>query len=159
MIGIGIDPGIATTGYGIVECKGNAFSCLGYGVIKTDKNIAMPKRLSILGEELSFIIKKYNPTILGIEKVYFFKNLKTIIPVSQAKGVIMMTAEREGVPVQEFTPPEIKSSIAGYGQADKEQVQKMIQLLLNLKEKPQPDDAADALGAAICGINKSISLF
>ncbi len=158
MISIGIDPGIATTGYGVVEHKENNFICLEYGIIETEKSISMPQRLSLLNEKLSFIIKKYNPHIIGIENVYFFKNLKTAMPVSQAKGVIMMTAEKEGIPIEEFTPPEIKVAVTGYGQANKEQVKKMIQLLLNLKEKPHHDDAADALGASICAINKAMSL-
>ncbi len=152
-ISLGIDPGTATTGYGVVKMEKNNLYCLDYGIIKTNKSLSPSYRLDMLGEELFAIIKKYHPDILSVEKVYFFKNLKTALPVSQAKGVIMMTASRENIPVKEFTPPEIKSSITGYGRADKLQVQKTIQILLNLKEIPHPDDAADALGAAICGIN------
>ncbi len=154
MISIGIDPGTATTGYGVVKFDQNNLICLDYGIIKTDKSLSDSYRLEILNKELSIIIKDYHPDVLSVEKVYFFKNYKTAFPVSQAKGVIMMTASRENIPVYEFTPPQIKMGITGYGKADKLQVQKMIQVTLNLKEIPRPDDAADALGAAICAINK-----
>ena len=153
MIVIGIDPGTATTGYGIIELKEGNMICLDYGIIKTDKSLSSSFRLDILNKEISNMIKKYNPDALSIEKVYFLKNLKTAFPVSEAKGVIIMTASRENIPVHEFTPPQIKLAVTGYGKADKSQVQKMIRLTLNLEEIPQPDDAADALGAAICGIN------
>ncbi len=153
MISIGIDPGTATTGYGVIKMEGSDILCLDYGVIKTDKSLSPSYRLDILSKELSIIIKKYCPDILSVEKVYFFKNSKTAFPVSQAKGVIMMTASRENIPVREFTPPQIKATVTGYGKADKAQVQKMISIILNLKEIPRPDDAADALGVALCGIN------
>ncbi len=153
MIVIGIDPGTATTGYGVIQLKDGEMVCLDYGVIETDKSLSSSFRLDILNKEILSIIKKYQPDALSIEKVYFFKNLKTAFPVSEAKGVIIMTASRENIPVHEFTPPQIKMAVTGYGKADKYQVQKMILLSLNLKEIPKPDDAADALGAAICGIN------
>lgn len=153
MISIGIDPGTATTGYGIVKIDKGNIACLDYGVISTGKSLSPSYRLDILNKELSLIIKKYSPDIMSVEKVYFFKNSKTAFPVSQAKGVIMMTASKENIPVKEFTPPQIKAAVTGYGKADKMQVQRMVQIILNLKEIPRPDDAADALGAAICGIN------
>ncbi len=153
MIIIGIDPGTATTGYGVVELKDSDMICLDYGVIETSKSLSSSFRLDILNKELLSIIKKYDPQILSVEKLYFFKNSKTVIPVSQSKGVIIMTASRENVPVYEFTPPQIKLAVTGYGKADKKQVQKMICATLNLEEIPQPDDAADALGVAICGAN------
>ncbi len=159
MIAIGIDPGTATTGYGIVNLKEDSFSLIEYGVIKTDKDLPTPKRLYILSKEISSLIKKHSPSFLAIENVYFFKNLKTALPVSQAKGVIMLTAEKEKIPVYEFTPLEIKMTITGYGKADKNQVQEMIKLTLALKNIPKPNDAADALGAAICGILKKNSPF
>jgi crossover junction endodeoxyribonuclease RuvC len=153
MIIIGIDPGIATTGYGIVQRdKRGSFVCLDYGVIETKKEISTPKRLYSLYSDLSFLIKKYSPDFLSVENIYFFKNTKSVIAVSQAKGVIMLTAEKLKTPVYEFTPLQIKMTITGYGKADKNQVQEMIKMTLNLKEIPKPDDAADAIGVAICGI-------
>lgn len=159
MIVIGIDPGTATTGFGIVQKIDNSFCCLGYGVITTDKEKTSASRLLTLNKKLSLIIKKYSPDFLAIENVYFFKNLKTVLPVSQAKGVIMFTAEKAKIPIYEFTPLEVKMTITGYGRADKKQVQEMVKLSLNLDKIPHPDDAADALGIAICGILKKTSPF
>lgn len=157
MIVIGIDPGTATTGFGIVKKEGNSFLCLDYGVITTCKKETPASRLCSLNKELSLIIKKHSPNFLAIESVYFFKNLKTVLPVSQAKGIIMFTAEKAKIPIYEFTPLEVKMTITGYGRADKKQVQEMVKLSLNLDKIPQPDDAADALGIAICGILKKTS--
>jgi crossover junction endodeoxyribonuclease RuvC len=159
MIVIGIDPGTATTGFGIVKKNDDSFSCLDYGIITTDKEKSPASRLFTLNKKLSLIIKKYSPDFLAIENVYFFKNLKTVLPVSQAKGVIMFTAEKAKIPIYEFTPLEVKMTITGYGRADKKQVQEMVKLSLNLEKIPRPDDAADALGIAICGILKKNSLF
>ncbi len=159
MIAIGIDPGTATTGFGIVQYNNDSFSCLDYGIITTNKEKTPASRLLTLNEKLSLIIKKYSPDFLAIENVYFFKNLKTVLPVSQAKGVIMFTAEKAKIPIYEFTPLEIKMTITGYGRADKKQVQEMVKLSLNLDKIPRPDDAADALGVAICGILKKNSRF
>ncbi len=159
MIAIGIDPGTATTGYGIVKKENNTFLCLEYGVIKTNKGDSPSFRLHSLNKSVSSIIKKYSPDFLAIENIYFFKNLKTALPVSQAKGVVMLTAEKAKIPVYEFTPLEIKMTITGYGRADKNQVQEMIKITLNLDEKPRPNDAADALGAAVCGLIKNSSPF
>jgi len=159
MISLGIDPGIATTGYGVIKEDGGNFLCVDYGLIKTTKEDSSSRRLFLLKKEVSSLIKKHSPNIAAIEKVYFFKNLKTALPVSQAKGVIMVAFEEETIPLQEFTPLEIKQTITGYGKAEKEQVQKMIRMMLNLNEEHLPDDAADALGAAICGINKIRSPF
>ncbi len=159
MIAIGIDPGTATSGYGIVSLQDDTFSLIEYGTIETDKNLPDSKRLYILSEKISSLIKKHSPSFLAIENVYFFKNLKTALPVSQAKGVIMLTAEKAKIPVYEFTPLEVKITITGYGKADKNQMQEMIRLTLNLDEIPKPNDAADALGAAICGILRNNSPF
>jgi len=159
MISLGIDPGIATTGYGVVKEDDNDLFCVDYGLIKTVKEDSPSKRLFLLKKEVSSLIKKHSPDIVSIEKVYFFKNLKTALPVSQAKGVIMVAFEEENIPLQEFTPLEIKQAITGYGKAEKKQVQEMIKMILHLDEKNLPDDAADALGAAICGINKTRSPF
>ncbi len=159
MIVIGIDPGTATTGYGVVESKKEDLWCLECGVIETSKKLSPSKRLSILNEELSLIIRKYHPKLIAVESIYFFKNLKTALPVSQAKGVIMMTAEKEKVPIYDFTPLQIKMAITGYGRADKKQMQGMIKIILRLEKTPRPDDVADALGAAICGMQELVHPF
>ncbi|MFH1841242.1 MAG: crossover junction endodeoxyribonuclease RuvC [Candidatus Nealsonbacteria bacterium] len=160
MIIIGIDPGTANTGYGIIQTiskpKGD-FECLDYGLIKTSPLLNPGERLKKIHSDLSVLLNKYKPAALAVEKIYFFKNLKTAMPVSQAKGVILLTAAKKRVPVYEFTPLQVKMGIVGYGKAEKKQVQKMIKLLLRLEEIPKPDDAADALGLAVCcaGIIKS----
>ncbi len=157
MIILGIDPGTATTGYGIVKIKNqklktkNYLKCLDYGVIQTSLKFSDSERLKKLNQELNKIIKKYQPDILAVENVYFFKNLKTAVPVSQAKGVILFTAAKKKIPVYEFTPLQVKMAITGYGKAKKGQVQKMIKTLLNLNENTFSfDDSADALAVAIC---------
>ena len=109
-----------------------------------------PQRLNIINKELKKIIKTFQPEIMAVESVFFFKNLKTAFPVSQAKGVILLTAEQKKIPIYEFTPLQVKMAVVGYGRAEKKQVQHMTQILFNLKEKPKPDDAADALAVAFC---------
>ncbi len=159
MIVIGIDPGIATTGYGVIKKEKDSFCCLDYGVIKTNKKDTTPSRLSVLDKNISSLIKKYSPNFLAVENLYFFKNVKSALPVSQAKGVILLNAEKSKINVCEFTPLEVKTTVTGYGKADKNQIQEMIRITLNLKEKPCPPDAADALGVALCGIIKKASPF
>ena len=150
MIIIGIDPGTATTGYGIIKKTKNNLKCLGYGVIKTNPSLAPEQRLKKLHLELFKLLRRYKPKVLAVENVYFFKNLKTAMPVSQAKGVILLTAAKKKIPVYEFPPLQVKMTICGYGRATKQQIQKMIKETLNLNEIPKPDDAADALAIAIC---------
>lgn len=147
---LGIDPGTATTGYGILESSGRrALSCVGYGCIETLKTETAGSRLLTLQKELQKIIAKYKPNAVVVERLYFFKNLKTVMPVSEARGVILLTIAKNNLPVFELTPLQAKMAITGYGRADKKQVQRMVQTILNLKELPKPDDAADALGFAI----------
>jgi crossover junction endodeoxyribonuclease RuvC len=156
MIIIGIDPGTATTGYGIIKVKRqkakgkSRLKCLGYGVIKTDPSLSSEERLKKLHSALSKLLREYKPKILATEKLYFFKNLKTAIPVSQAQGVILLTASKKKIKVHQFTPLEVKMGICGYGRADKTQVQRIIKEILALKEIPKPDDAADGLAIAVC---------
>ena len=150
MIILGIDPGTATTGWGALRCKDRKMECLDYGVIKTLASTPAAQRLKEINGELNKLIKKYQPQVLAVEDIYFFKNLKTVIPVSQAKGVILFTAAKKGIPVYEFTPLQVKMAITGYGRADKKQVQKMLKILLCFDQIPRPDDAADALAVAIC---------
>jgi crossover junction endodeoxyribonuclease RuvC len=149
MIILGIDPGTATTGFGIIE-KGKKLKCLAYGLIQTSSSLPAAERLKILNNKLNKLIKKYKPGALAVENIYFFKNLKTAMPVSQAKGVILLTAAKKNIPVYEFTPLQAKMTVVGYGRAEKKQVQEMVKILLNLEKTPRPDDAADALAIAIC---------
>ncbi len=156
MIILGVDPGTASTGYGIIKkikssrFKAKArFKCLDYGVIKTTPSLAKPDRLKKINNELDKIMRAYRPEVLAIESLYFFKNLKTAIPVSQASGVILLAAAKRKIPVYEFTPLQVKLIVAGFGRAEKEAVQKKIRLFLKLKEIPKPDDAADAIAIAL----------
>jgi crossover junction endodeoxyribonuclease RuvC len=160
MIILGIDPGTASTGFGVVKIKASGsvvktdqingdFECLDCGIIKTDPEFPTGDRLKKLSNELSKMIKKYKPEIMAMESLYFFKNFKTAIPVSQASGVVLLTAAKKNIPVYSLTPMQVKMTIAGHGRAEKEQVQEKIKNLLRLKEIPKPDDAADALAIAV----------
>ncbi len=158
MIILGVDPGTATTGFGIIRKTKKKLKVIDYGCIKTYPDSTPGNRLKIINNELNKLINKYKPKVLAVENVYFFKNLKTAMPVSQAKGVILLTAAKKKIPVYEFTPLQMKMAITGYGKAEKKQVQKMIKVLLNLKEVPKLDDAADALGIALCYVFQSRKL-
>lgn len=154
MIILGIDPGTASTGYGVIKKlnsseKSRAFRCLEYGVIRTLPSHKAPDRLKKLNNDLSKLIKKHQPEILIIEHLYFFKNLKTVIPVSQASGVVLLTAAKNNLPVFGITPPQVKLAITGFGRAEKKDVQEKIREMLKMKEIPRPDDAADALAIAL----------
>lgn len=157
MIIIGIDPGTAHTGFGIISIIQNPKSkvkirlkCLDYGVIETTPSLSPEQRLRRIYLEVSKLLKKYNPKILAVENVYFFKNAKTITSVSEAKGVILLAAAKKKIKVQELSPPQVKMSVCGYGRAEKKQIEKRVKRILGLKEIPKPDDAADALAIAIC---------
>ncbi|KKS90148.1 MAG: Crossover junction endodeoxyribonuclease RuvC [Parcubacteria group bacterium GW2011_GWF2_43_11] len=155
MIILGIDPGTATTGYGVILAKSmnsrskDNFKCLGYGSIKTSPEMAMPQRLKKLHNELSRLLKEHQPEIMVVESLFFFKNMKTAMPVSQAKGVILLTAAKKNILVHEFTPPQVKMLVAGSGKAEKINVQKKVQAIFGMKDIPKPDDAADALAIAL----------
>ncbi len=157
MIILGIDPGTATTGFSIIQATKNKkkIKVLDYGCIITNSSLSNGERLKIINEQLEKIIRKYKPDALAVENIYFFKNLKTAMPVSQAKGVILLTAAKEKIPVYEFTPLQVKMAITGYGKAQKKQVQEMIKIIFNLEKKPKDlnkrkDDATDAIGIAFC---------
>jgi len=152
---LGIDPGLADTGYGVIKDRAGKLTCLGYGLIKTDSKLKLINRLEIIYLELTKLINKYQPNSLSVEQIFFCKNVKTALSVGQARGVILLTGKQNELVVREFTPLQIKQAVSGYGQAGKEQVQKMVKLLLNLKEIPRPDDAADALAIAICAANST----
>lgn len=153
---LGIDPGIADTGFGVIKKeKSGDLSCIDYGSIKTSAKLELAERLEILNRELDKLIKKYRPKLISVEQLFFCKNVKTALIVGHARGVVLLTARRNKILTVEFTPLQIKQAVSSYGQASKLQVQKMVKLLLNLKELPKPDDAADALAAAICAANST----
>lgn len=150
MIILGVDPGTATTGYGLIEEKSGKLTLVDYGVILTEAKQPLEDRLEQLHDQLGDIIDEYSPDEIAVEELFFSNNAKTAMSVGQARGVILLTAKKAGVPLSEYTPNQVKNGICGYGGADKKQVQKMVQMLLKLTEVPQPDDAADALAIAIC---------
>lgn len=150
---LGIDPGIADTGFGIISVSANKLTCLDYGSIKTSAKFELADRLEIINKELNKLIKKYKPDLIAIEELFFCNNAKTALVVGQARGVVVLTAKLNKIKSVEFTPYQIKQAVSTYGHAKKDQVQKMVKLILNLKELPKPDDAADALALAICAMN------
>lgn len=150
MIILGIDPGIAIVGYGVVEYKGNKFRTIDYGAITTKAHTKLDLRLLSVYDELCEIIHKYKPDAISIEELFFNTNVKTAITVAHARGVIVLAAARSGVPTFEYTPLQIKQALTGYGRADKQQMQNMVKIMLNLNAVPKPDDVADALAVAIC---------
>lgn len=155
MIILGIDPGTATTGYAVIKkLRSDTYEILDFGVITTKKTLTDSARLLILQKDIKNIIKKFKPRVAGIEKLFFEKNVTTAMTVSQARGVVLVALEENKIESFEFTPLQVKSIICGYGKADKRQVQTMIQKTLGLKTLPKPDDAADALGIAICAAQK-----
>ncbi len=147
---LGIDPGYAIMGYGIVDLKGNRFSVCGYGAVTTQAGEEMPGRLKQLYFELMQILDEYRPDVVSIEELFFNKNTKTALMVGQARGVAILACANSGIEIFEYTPLQIKQGLVGYGRAEKIQVQQMVKTLLNLSEIPKPDDVADALAAAIC---------
>jgi len=154
MLVLGIDPGIAITGYGLIRTDDRSnYNCIDYGVIKTSADLPDAERLKILFEGLTQLIASHCPDSSAVEKLFFQKNVKTAISVGQARGVAMLSLAQANLPVHEYTPNEVKQTVCGYGSADKQQVQRMVQTLLNLEEFPKPDDAADALAVAICHIH------
>lgn len=158
MIILGIDPGYAITGYGVIEKTGSKYKYITHGAITTDSKLDFQERLKITHEELDKIIKQYKPEMFGIEELFFAKNTKTAINVAQSRGVIILTALQNKLKISEYTPLQIKQAMTGYGRADKNQIQQMVKIILNLKQIPKPDDAADALAIAITCGNSSFSL-
>ena len=155
MITLGIDPGTATTGYGVVEIIGNKLKMIEHGCITTPAHTALELRLQELFRKLKGLILQHKPEALAVEEIFFNKNVKTAVSVAQARGVIMLSAAEHSLKVGEYTPPQIKLAVTGYGKADKRQVQSMVQTLLNLDKIPKPDDAADGLAVAICHLHSS----
>ncbi len=147
---LGIDPGYAILGYGIVDIVGNKFSVVDYGAITTDPSMDMPSRLVKLFDGLTELISAFKPDEASIEELFFNSNAKTAILVGEARGVAVLACAKGKLKINEYTPLQIKQALVGYGRADKTQVQFMVKTMLNLKEVPKPDDTADALAAAIC---------
>jgi len=166
MIILGFDPGVAITGFAIIKKpQGDEKpKVLDFGCITTESSLPAGKRLEIIHKEVKKLITTHQPNLISVENLYFFKNLKTVKPVSQAKGVILLAAAQHNVRTEEFTPLQVKMTVAGYGRAEKKQVQKMVHELLdmgNLKAKQKhrkKDDASDALGIALCGLLKETML-
>lgn len=149
IITIGIDPGTAILGYGVIAGDGDA-RLLDYGVFETAKEREMPDRLVTLYDAVTRLIAEYDPHEVAVEQLFFARNVTTAIAVGQARGVVLLAAAQQGVPVAEYSPSEIKNAIVGYGKADKKQMQELVRILLGLDTVPQPDDAADALAIALC---------
>lgn len=154
---LGIDPGYAILGWGVIDVEGNHFSAVDYGAVTTEAGEDMPDRLKTLYNELMDIIAEYNPDQVSIEELFFNTNNKTAIFVGQARGVAILACVNSGVDIYEYTPLQIKQGLSGYGRADKKQIQQLVKMMLNLKEIPRPDDTADALAAAICHGNTANS--
>lgn len=156
MLVIGIDPGTATTGYGLVEeQEDGSLMAVAYGAIQTVPNVSMPERLLQLYQELSQIILLHRPDSGAVEKLFFHRNVTTALSVGQARGVVLLAMAHTGLAVGEYTPLEVKQAIVGYGGAEKIQVQEMVRALLGLPDIPRPDDVADALAVAICHIHSA----
>lgn len=150
---LGLDPGTATTGWAILEEKNGKTKALAYGHISTKAKTPESERLFEISNDLKKIITKYKPTEAGIEKLFFFKNQKTIIQVGQARGSLLLTLEQKNVKIFDYTPLQVKQAVTGYGKAEKKQVQLMVKEILKLKAIPEPDDTADAIAVAICHLN------
>ena len=150
MIILGIDPGLATIGWGVISTDGVRHKALAYGSIITPPGIPTEKRLRMLYDELRAIIAKYKPEVTAVEELFFNTNQTTGIRVAEARGIILLCCELEGVKIAEYTPLQVKQAVVGYGKAEKKQVIALVTLLLSLKEPPKPDDTADALAIAIC---------
>ena len=150
---LGIDPGYAIVGFGVVDYDGTHYTPVDYGVIESSKDEAMPVRMAIVYEGISSLIEKYKPDCLAVEELLFFKNQKTIVPVAEARGVILLAGVNNNMNIFEYTPLQIKQALTGNGRAEKAQVQYMVTALLGLSSIPKPDDAADALAVAITHAN------
>jgi crossover junction endodeoxyribonuclease RuvC len=156
MLVIGIDPGTATTGYGLVQEEDDgSLAVVDYGVVLTTPDLPMPERLLLMYRQLKEILLLHRPESGAVEKLFFARNSRTAISVGQGRGVVLLALAESGVEVAEYTPMEVKQAVAGYGGADKHQIQEMVRMLLGLESIPKPDDAADALAIAICHLQYS----
>ena len=155
MIILGIDPGTATTGYGVVEKTGSVVRYIRCGAILTSKNSPMPERLLSIYEQLTSLITEFSPDVIATEQLFFSNNVTTALQVGRTVGIVLLTAAQHGIPWREYRPAEVKMAVVGYGSAEKQQVQFMVRQLLKLDKLPKPDDAADALAIAICHAHSS----
>lgn len=154
---LGIDPGFAIVGWGVIEYEGSRFKVIGYGSIQTPAGMPIEERLKAIYSELSAIIDKFSPDAMAVEELFFNTNITTGIKVAQARGVILLCAEQKGIKIAEYTPLQVKQSVTGYGRADKKQVITMVTMLLGLAKPPKPDDTADALAIAVCHAHSGAS--
>lgn len=150
MVILGIDPGVAITGYGVISYEGNKFKVVEYGAILTEAKSDLSKRLLKISNDMELIIKRLKPDILVVEELFFNKNIKTALMVGHGRGAVLLTGASLGLPVYEYTPLQVKQAVVGYGRAEKSQIQQMVKTLLCLPQIPKPDDVADALAVAIC---------
>lgn len=150
MVVLGIDPGYAIVGWGVIEYSHSRFKVLGYGAITTEAQTPFPERLQIIYNDMCYLFTKYKPEVMSMEKLFYNSNQKTVIDVAQARGVITLAAQMNNKNIFEYTPLQVKQSVTGYGRAEKKQVMEMTRSILNLPEVPKPDDTADALAMAIC---------
>jgi crossover junction endodeoxyribonuclease RuvC len=157
VIVLGIDPGTAAVGYGVVDSARGRLREVDHGVLATSPDHALPDRLLAIHSLVDELIELHAPDLLAVERLVFSRNVQTAFGVGQARGVILLAAAQHGIPVSEATPNEVKSAIAGYGAADKDQVQRMVQLVLGMTDRPRSDDAADALAIAVWGANTAAS--
>ena len=158
MVILGIDPGVATIGFGLIRAERGKNTLLQYGVITTPPGIPLSERLLQISNDMERLIETFRPDEMAVEELFFSKNITTGIAVAHGRGVILLAAEKLGIPVFEYTPMQVKQSVVGYGKAEKTQVMLMTQRLLNMKDIPKPDDAADALAIAICHSRAATSL-
>lgn len=150
MIIMGLDPGLAIVGYGVVEYKAPRFKTLAYGAITTPAHTPIPERLSLIFDDLSSLIDMYHPDDIAVEELFFNTNITTGISVAEARGVILLSAKKKDIPIYEYTPLQVKQAVVGYGRAEKKQVQLMTKTILNLEKMPKLDDTSDALAIAVC---------
>ncbi|MBO5039870.1 MAG: crossover junction endodeoxyribonuclease RuvC [Clostridia bacterium] len=150
MIILGIDPGLAIVGYGVIDCTKGVFTTIAYGAITTPAHTKVEDRLSQIYDGMTALIEKYRPAEMAIEELFFTNNITTGISVAEARGVALLAAKKKGVSIYEYTPLQVKQSVVGYGKAEKKQVQMMVQTILKLEKMPKLDDTADALAIAIC---------
>ncbi len=155
---LGIDPGIAIVGFGIIEYDGVNFRVVDYGAVTSPAHTPLPSRLKMVYDDMCYIIEKYKPDQVAIEELFFNNNAKTAIAVGQARGVLVLAAENNKIPVYEYTPLQVKQAVVGYGRAEKKQVQQMVKSILHLHEVPKPDDTADALAIAVCHAHTNYSI-
>ncbi len=159
MVILGVDPGYAIVGYGILRYEKNRFQILDFGAVTTPAGMEFPTRLKTIYDDLTFLFQRYQPEVMSIEKLFFNTNKKTAVDVAQARGVILLAARNNGADIMEYTPLQVKQSVVGYGRAEKKQVQEMTRQILGLSAVPKPDDTADALALALCHAHASGSAF